>query len=68
MTVDHAVTALDYESGNIYVFTASTSYDTDVTVRSNDARDKYVKWSIEVQRVKGETRSIGEVAGDFVRS
>jgi len=49
MTVDHAVTALDYESGNIYVFTASTSYDTDVTVRSNDARDKYVKWSIEVE-------------------
>lgn len=49
VTVDHAVTALDYESGNIYVFTASTSYDTDVTVRSNDARDKYVKWSIEAE-------------------
>jgi hypothetical protein len=63
VSVDSAIMALDFEAGNIYVYTASTSYDTDVTVRSNDARDKYVKWSIEA-----EGRLLGSLHRDEVLS
>ncbi len=48
-TVDQAILALDSESGNIHAYTAATSYDTDVVVRSNEARNVYIKWSIEAE-------------------
>lgn len=60
-TVDQAILALDSESGNIHAYTAATSYDTDMVVRSNEARDVYVKWSIEA-----EGRLIGTFGRDEV--
>jgi rRNA-processing protein FCF1 len=63
VTVDQAILGLDQEAANIHAYTASTSYDTDITVRSNDARDLYVKWSIEA-----EGRLIGSLHRDEVLS
>jgi len=62
-TVDQAITGLDAEAANIHVHTASTSYDTDITTRSNDARDLYVRWSIEP-----EGRLLGSLHRDEVLS
>lgn len=62
-TVDQAILALDSESGNIHAYTAATSYDTDMVIRSNEARDVYVNWSIEA-----EGRLIGTLGRDEVLS
>ena len=48
-TVDQAISALENEAANIHAYTAATSFDTEVTRRSNQARDLYVKWSIEAE-------------------
>jgi hypothetical protein len=61
VSVDQAILALDSESGNIHAYTAATSYDPDMVVRSNEARDVYVKWSIEA-----EGRLIGTFGRDEV--
>jgi rRNA-processing protein FCF1 len=63
VTVDQAILALDSEAANIHAYTASTSYDTDITVRSNVARDLYVRWSIEA-----ESRLLGSFHRDEVIS
>jgi rRNA-processing protein FCF1 len=63
VTVDHAILGLDSEAANVYAYTAATSYDTDIVVRSNDARDLYVRWSIEA-----EARLIGSLDRDEVFS
>jgi len=62
-TVDQAITALDSEAANIHAYAASTSYDTDMSIRSNDARELYVKWSIEA-----EGRLLGYLQRDEVVS
>jgi len=63
VTVDQAILALDPEAGNIHAYTAATSYDTDMVIRSNEARDVYVKWSMEA-----EGRLTGTLGRDEVLS
>lgn len=63
MAVDQAIIGLDSEAANIHAYTASASYDTDITVRSNDARNLYVRWSIEA-----EGRLLGTLQRDEVLS
>ena len=48
-TIDQAIAALDNEAANIHAHTAATGFDTDVSVRANQARDLYIKWSIEAE-------------------
>jgi rRNA-processing protein FCF1 len=62
-TVEQAITGLDQEAANIDANTASTSYNADIIFQSNEARNLYVKWSIEA-----EGRLIGSLHRDEVLS
>ena len=62
-TVDQAISGLDFEAANIHAYATPTSYDTDLAIRSNNARGRYVQW-----RIEAEGRLLGSLHRDEVLS